>query len=383
MEYKDLRYELDIASRAQEEAAPAREITTADAATDTDLTPHWWSASDVNEKDVPLADLGRPRARTAETRTKTTSTLLSTPAIKSYASAVGGLAPSDSSEEEVGDDFTVIRRRKKKMPPTNPLRAPVRTRTQKPPAVLVKVKDGQTFEGTLKAIQEAVDPFELGVEVKRISKTQEGHLLFEVKGGPKATADAAALSKAVSSKAGDFAGSVAQLGTVTEVEIVDLDPCVHEEEVLSALTAAVARVNGVETDSLRDQIKITGLWQTKYGQKIASAKVPLFAASKLDVIRVGWTIAKVRPRRPEPPRCYRCHGFGHSTNRCTGPDLTGKCRRCGGAGHLENGCADVHKCVACERLGVTYPEHRTGSSRCEAKRLAEKEMTSDPSHRDG
>lgn len=316
MEYKDQRYELDIASRVHERAVQEKEVKkvmSADASTDTDLTPHWWSSSNAIVKDVPLADVGRPRVRTTETRKKIASTLPLTPAVKTYASAVGGPASTDSSEGEADGDFSVVRRRKRRMPPTNPPRAPVRPRAQKPPAVLVKVKDGQTFEGTLKKIQEAVNPFELGVDVRRISKTQEGHLLFEVKGGPRAMVDAAALSQAVSSKAGDVAGSVAQLGTVTEVEIVDLDPCVNEEEISAALAAAVARVSGAETDAVKDQIRITGLWQTRFGRKIASAKVPFFAVRKLEDIRVGWTLAKVRPRKPEPPRCYRCHGFGHSS----------------------------------------------------------------------
>lgn len=33
-----------------------------DAATDTELTPHWWSASSTNVEDTPLACLGRPLA---------------------------------------------------------------------------------------------------------------------------------------------------------------------------------------------------------------------------------------------------------------------------------------------------------------------------------
>lgn len=99
-----------------------------------------------------------------------------------------------------------------------------------------------------------MDPFALGVEVKKISKTQEGHLLFEVKGGPNATADAATLSNAVSAKVRDITGPVAHLGITMNMEINDLDSSALEEDVLSALAKAVARVNDVEAAFVRDQI---------------------------------------------------------------------------------------------------------------------------------
>lgn len=50
---------------AQEEAAEKPVMVVS--STDTELTPHWWSASDEDPKDAPLAELDRPRTRT-ETR---------------------------------------------------------------------------------------------------------------------------------------------------------------------------------------------------------------------------------------------------------------------------------------------------------------------------
>lgn len=125
-------------------------------------------------------------------------------------------------------------------------------------------------------------------------------------------------------------------------------------------------MNDVEAASVRDQIKITGLWQTKFGHKIATMKVPLSAAKKLDVAWKGWTLAKIRPRIPdlEVLQVSWLYPFFHQMH---GSRPLGMCRRCGGSGHLERGCADVHKCVACEKLGIAYPDYRTGSSRCEAR----------------
>lgn len=36
-----------------------------------------------------------------------------------------------------------------------------------------------------------------------------------------------------------------------------------------------------------------------------------------------WTSCRVRLRRPEPFRCFRCHGYGHTSKDCKGPDLSG------------------------------------------------------------
>lgn len=121
---------------------------------------------------------------------------------------------------------------------------------------------------------------------------------------------------------------------------------------------------------LKAQITITGLWRARNGTKIATVKLPR-AAAKLTALRIRWTLAKVRPRRPGPVRCYRCHGFGYQSSKCTGLDLTGKCRRCGEDGHLEKDCAETSKCVGCDRLGQVYQPHRTGSTACLARQKSD------------
>lgn len=70
-EYREIRYDLDIEFRALEEttvADPPKKVATAEASTDTMLTPHWWTASEEKTDEMPLADLDRPRARTRRSR---------------------------------------------------------------------------------------------------------------------------------------------------------------------------------------------------------------------------------------------------------------------------------------------------------------------------
>lgn len=382
-DYREIRYDLDIEFRALKDttvADPPKKVATAEASTDTMLTPHWWTASEEKTEKMPLADLDRPRARTRRSRGPVLPPLAPTRSVATYASVAGGPGspdPSDDDTENIHTDEWRTQRRTRRRPAPRIAENP---KPAKPPAVLVKVTKEETFEKTLKTVREAVNPASIGVDVKKLSRTQDGHLLVELSGGPKAAAGAAALSKAVQDGASGLAGRVFQLGTALEVEVVDLDPGVEREEVQAALEAAVTAFDNEDSESLRAQVAVTGFWQVRSGTKIASAKIPR-AAAKLASLKVGWTVAKVRPRRPEPVRCYRCHGFGHSSTNCTGPDLTGKCRRCGGAGHFEKSCTENAKCVACDRLGRVYEPHRTGSGNCLARQGCLTKSAAGPSAR--
>ncbi|KAL4136261.1 hypothetical protein QTP88_007812 [Uroleucon formosanum] len=86
-------------------------------------------------------------------------------------------------------------------------------------------------------------------------------------------------------------------------------------------------------------------------------------------VPIGWTMCRVRPRRPEPEKCYRCHGFGHRSDNCSGPDLSLNFRRYGEPGHELKVClADKDLCVACERAGIERFEHKPGSVLAESQR---------------
>lgn len=152
------------------------------------------------------------------------------------------------------------------------------------------------------------------------------------------------------------------------MEIVDLDPGVENENVRAALEAAMDTLTDGNAEGLKAQKMVTGLWRVHSGMKISTVKVPR-AAANLTALKIGWTVARVRPRRPEPVRYFRCHGFGHQSFKCTGPDLTG--RRCGEARHLKKNCVESSRYVACDRLGQTYQPHRTDSANCLERRKSD------------
>lgn len=264
--------------------------------------------------------------------------------------------------------FVVVKRKKNPNQRTRANKTTNKVRT-KPAAVLVKVSDQTTYADTLRVRSTDIDFAAMGTRVTAVRKTQKGDLLVELTKGAKAIEATTAIRDKL---AGQIPGLiVSRLRHTTEVEIVDLDEVATKDEILYALQAALYG----DDSPITDAVKVTGLWATRDGRQMATAIVPASDSSKLTRIRVGWTQCRVRPRRPEPERCHRCHGFGHSTRKCTGSDLSATCRRCGLTGHIQSTCtAGDDKCVACDRIKATRVPHKPGSSACSARRKAIAEM---------
>ena len=54
---------------------------------------------------------------------------------------------------------------------------------------------------------------------------------------------------------------------------------------------------------------------------------------------------------PNPLRCYRCHKFGHVTNKCKHSET---CARCSETGHKDESCKKAFKCVNCGECHAAY-----------------------------
>lgn len=101
-----------------------------------------------------------------------------------------------------------MRKRQKKRTAKVPPQTAEKLKIQKPLAVLIKFREGQTFGKTLRAIKQVVNLTALGGAITKIMKTREGHLLFEMKGGPKAIMNVYTLTKVVVDKTGIITGLV-------------------------------------------------------------------------------------------------------------------------------------------------------------------------------
>jgi hypothetical protein len=330
--------------------------TMVDASTDTLLNPRWWhvdpedKTGDTNSAETK--DTERPKR--ARKRKQPTA------------------KPTTEPMEVEGAWHTVERRKPAIKTSTAHPKPKAPARPIKPPAVLVKVATGSTYADTVRAIRNTsgLTPESIGSRVTALKKTREGHLLVQLSKGQASQMTAEKIRSAIADKLGDQVGDVRRLGATAEVEIVDIDAAADQDEVLSALKGAIPGED-TSADSERDNIRVTGLWMTRSGQQVATATMAPSTAAKIQRVAIGWTMCRVRPRRQLPSRCYRCHGFGHVTANCPGPDLTSTCRRCGESGHQEKQCeAGNDRCVACERINAERISHRPGSGQCAALRAA-------------
>lgn len=297
---------------------------------------------------------------------------------RTYAqAAVTGKIESSGSDMETEEGYTTVARRQRtKRTNAGGPRTPSAPghRQDKPPAVLIKTKPGSTYAQTVAAVKAAVNPAELGAPVRRIRRTQDGHTIVEFDRTAAAHEAAGKMRAALTQKAAETVEAVSQLGNVVVAEIVDIDPTATEEDVVAAIRSAADECSTEATDELA-ATAVTGLWHVKSGTQVATVNIPKTLLGKLDRLHVGWTVARIRPRAPEPLKCFRCHGYGHTKFACRGPDLELACRSCGESGHREVDCnAKGDRCVACERGGFQFTKHKTGSAGCAARRQAQVEL---------
>jgi len=125
----------------------------------------------------------------------------------------------------------------------------------------------------------------------------------------------------------DISPSISRLCLTRTMEVVGIDAAADKDEVLAAIRAAMP---GDDDDSAvkaaRADVFVTGMCAVRSGQQMATVGVPACEAKSVERVRIGWVSCRVRDRRAEPDRCFRCHGYGHTTRACKVPDLTTACQ---------------------------------------------------------
>lgn len=217
----------------------------------------------------------------------------------------------------------------------------------------------------VKAIKERVDPGEFN-DSFHFNKSRKGDLLIRFTNSQTIGDEIKKMKSKLSDMDPGVIRNVSTLGRLDSLLIFEIDPSTTKEELLVALRK-------VTPEKIRDNIKINGLWETSSGYAKAWASVPRGVFTTTRRVRVGFFLCRVQVsvQPPPPPRCYKCHDFGHFAKSCEGPDLGGKCRRCAGAQSTGECTEGSERCVACERRGIPPIPHKPGSLDCGARREAD------------
>lgn len=223
---------------------------------------------------------------------------------------------------------------------------------------MIKPAEGQTYVDVVRTIRQKVDPGQCQTEVKTIRKTKDGAVLLQL---AKRT-DGTEFHKVLQTAIGQT-GQVKDLTSRVTLEFLDLDCVTTAKDVADAIN----RETGKEVER-RPHVFDTN----SRGQRLAVCEFEATEATDLlkkGRIKIGWVIARVRPR-VRVPRCYKCLGFGHIKTNCTGPDRRDCCWRCGNGGHSHKACKSTEACFLCTDLPSQERRHLPGSSSCVAFKTA-------------
>lgn len=233
-----------------------------------------------------------------------------------------------------------------------------KTKVHKPKTdtILIKSQPGESFADVVAKLKTEIKPEELGVTVRKLTKTPDGNVQMIVNEKKKGGRQMLMTELAKTRK------DVKVRATEKSVIIHDLEESVTSEELQNTLANTLGETN----------VTAVTIRKGKSGLNMAIVRMPAKAAekaTKLATLKIGWTFAKIR-EMVVPEVCRSCQGFGHRTCQVKNPaDL---CRRCGERGHFAKGCEKEPHCYVCKCKGhradsMACPEYRT------AVRLVEKE----------
>ncbi|XP_073963049.1 uncharacterized protein [Choristoneura fumiferana] len=207
--------------------------------------------------------------------------------------------------------------------------------------VTLKPEANVTYLSALQKVTTSLRLAEVGIESVRVRKSATGARLIEVPG--------ASSGRAADDLAQKIEGLIGDVATVHRpVKTADLRVTGFDESVTSEdIKTAVVLKGGCSID----QVKVGPIRLLSSGMGSALLRCPVTAANALikdGKILVGWSAAHIKALEPQPMRCYRCMGTGHTRALCPSPiDRGDLCYRCSRPGHKSAECEAEPFCGVC------------------------------------
>lgn len=211
-------------------------------------------------------------------------------------------------------------------------------------AVVVTIKpDAEvTYLAALQKVTSSLKLAEVGVESVRVRRSATGARLIEIPGaGNDRVADE--LAAKIEGIIGDVA-TVHRPTKTADLRVTGFDESVTAEDVRTAVV--------LKTGCAADQVKVGPIRLLPNGSGSVLMRCPVTTAGtlvKAGKILVGWSAAHIKALDPQPMRCYRCMGTGHTRALCPSPvDRGDLCFRCSKPGHRASQCEAEPFCSVCK-----------------------------------
>jgi len=271
-----------------------------------------------------------------------------------------------TSEFPLINEWKTVKKKSRKAktgPTENKTESNKRKRKKPPPldAIAVRPVEGETTTEILKTIKHDIEIDKIGALVSTITESRSGEIIIRL--NTKDTKKTA-LEDELRNKLGTRAG-VRGLTKLEDVEIQDLDSVTTATDVETCIRHALDSHTDDQT------IQVMSLRQAYKGTQRATVRMKSTDAYKLEkarTVKIGWVHARVRIKI-RAIKCFRCLGYGHRKQFCTGKDRTDECCLCTGKGHTATTCKSPPKCAACDDI-KEKTDHYPGSGKCTAYKRA-------------
>lgn len=238
----------------------------------------------------------------------------------------------------------------------------IKAKAQPSNVVFVRSKDDKMNIETIKnVIKETVKPSQLGINVKRVTKTARG-LMIETEGHDQL--DRIEKCSALKNK-----GLIVEKPRkkLPRIMIYDVESADQEDTIVQDIYKQNFENSDLDLDAFKNEFRCVHKYRHKDLKDERSNWVVECTARVRNIVRtreriyIGWQSCRLKDYNPLV-RCFKCQSFGHTSRVCRGKET---CSHCAGEHDIAH-CpkkAEQPQCSNCLRAKKD-PHHPVNSAKC-------------------